>query len=143
MDEIRELVHPDSWSHCSGRDNPADLPSRGVSPLELSRNVLWWSGPEWLSDGNSVDDHSLPEFPNECLTEMRIKDRQAVHGMLAADHNAGLSRVIDSKRFNTLDRLLATTTAVLKFCKILLNKSSREDTTNHRTMNATAEELDP
>ena len=141
VDEIRELVHPDSWSHCSGRDNPADLPSRGVSPLELSRNVLWWSGPEWLSDGNSVDDHSLPEFPNECLTEMRIKDRQAVHGMLAADHNAGLSRVIDSKRFNTLDRLLATTTAVLKFCKILLNESSREDTTNHRTMNATAEEL--
>ena len=33
--EIRSLIHPDCWRHCSGRDNPADIPSRGSEPLEL------------------------------------------------------------------------------------------------------------
>ena len=38
--EIRENVSPSFWSHCPGKSNPADLPSRGVSALELSVNQL-------------------------------------------------------------------------------------------------------
>ena len=34
--EIRKMVLPDNWSHCPGASNPADLPSRGLTPLELS-----------------------------------------------------------------------------------------------------------
>ena len=42
--EIRSLIHPGRWRHCSGRDNPADgdadadadVPSWGSAPLELS-----------------------------------------------------------------------------------------------------------
>ena len=30
--EIRRLVPPDAWSHCSSKDNPADIASRGTSP---------------------------------------------------------------------------------------------------------------
>ena len=47
--EIRHNVHPDLWKHCPGKNNPADLPSKGLNILELSVSQLWRAGPEWLS----------------------------------------------------------------------------------------------
>ena len=46
--EIRKTVPIDCWRHCPGKENPADLPSRGVSPADLKESSLWWSGPPWL-----------------------------------------------------------------------------------------------
>jgi len=43
--EIRQLVPAINWSHCPGKDNPADLYSRGISPRELQG---WIDGPQWL-----------------------------------------------------------------------------------------------
>lgn len=37
-----------TWSHVRSEDNPADLASRGSSPMDLIDNALWWQGPEWL-----------------------------------------------------------------------------------------------
>jgi len=51
VNEIRRNVHPDVWSHCPGKSNPADLPSRGLTALENSVNQLWRQGPEWLNAG--------------------------------------------------------------------------------------------
>ena len=34
--EIRRKLRPDYWYHCPRKTNPADLPSRGISLLELS-----------------------------------------------------------------------------------------------------------
>ena len=42
---IRRLVHPRQWKHFPGKENPADIPSRGVSVTTLS---IWLKGPEWL-----------------------------------------------------------------------------------------------
>ncbi|GFY15811.1 DUF1758 domain-containing protein [Trichonephila clavipes] len=36
------------WGHCPGKDNPADLLSRGTSAVKLAQNELWWHGPPWL-----------------------------------------------------------------------------------------------
>ena len=41
VNEIRRNVHPSLWSHCPGRSNPVDLPSRGLPALEVSVNQLW------------------------------------------------------------------------------------------------------
>jgi len=46
--EIRHLVPAINWSHCPGKDNPVDLPSRGISPRELQSNQAWIHGPQWL-----------------------------------------------------------------------------------------------
>ena len=54
VNEIRSLTPVQCWSHCSGKDNTADVPSRGLTPLELSVNLLWRDGPKWFSD--RVDD---------------------------------------------------------------------------------------
>ncbi len=38
-----------SIRHTSGKQNPADLATRGENPKGLSKNNLWWCGPTWLT----------------------------------------------------------------------------------------------
>ena len=46
--------------HCPGKENPADLPPRGVSVEELINSHLWFNGPSWLLDDTTVM-HSFEE----------------------------------------------------------------------------------
>ena len=93
--EIRRLVPTNCWRHCPGTENPADIPSRGTNPLELSTKVLWHTGPPWLGEGElsrSPDDEDS-EHPEECLSELK-KEQQQVHGLLTAGTESGLSQKI-------------------------------------------------
>ena len=45
VNEICTLSERSSWNYCPGKENPADLPSRGLTPLELSVSALWKFGP--------------------------------------------------------------------------------------------------
>ncbi|KRZ56292.1 hypothetical protein T02_125, partial [Trichinella nativa] len=47
--EIQQLVEPAAWRHCPGRQNPADLHSRGTTLPKLLESPLWWHGPKWLT----------------------------------------------------------------------------------------------
>ncbi|KRX64960.1 Retrovirus-related Pol polyprotein from transposon [Trichinella sp. T9] len=49
VEEIQQLVEPASWRHCSGKDNPADWLSRGVTVTKLAEGNVWWHGPTWLA----------------------------------------------------------------------------------------------
>ncbi|XP_037037370.1 uncharacterized protein LOC119075084 [Bradysia coprophila] len=47
---VKEIINETevcNWFHVPGKDNPADLPSRGCSPKELLKS-RWWEGPDWL-----------------------------------------------------------------------------------------------
>jgi hypothetical protein len=37
-----------TWSHMSTKENPADLATREVRPIDLVNNNLWWREPVWL-----------------------------------------------------------------------------------------------
>ena len=48
--EVRELTKTDMWQHLPGKENIADLSSRGYLPEELSsKRSNWFNGPSWLS----------------------------------------------------------------------------------------------
>ncbi|GBO44249.1 hypothetical protein AVEN_47383-1 [Araneus ventricosus] len=47
--EIQRLSERGNWSHCPGKENPADLLSRGIPASNLAKSSLWWHGPPWLS----------------------------------------------------------------------------------------------
>ena len=89
--EIRKLTPINCWKHCSGRENPADLPSRGLPLVELSINQLWRNGPSWLSNHRKCEDHQEIEMPEECASEIRSKDRKIMLSLLATEEKAGIS----------------------------------------------------
>ncbi|GFU90033.1 integrase catalytic domain-containing protein [Trichonephila clavipes] len=70
--EIQSLTDPNSWFHCSGKDNPADLLTRGIGVDALTTNSKWWNGSSFL---RQIDfqtkglDEAIPE--RVYLTEMR------------------------------------------------------------------------
>jgi hypothetical protein len=50
---IRSLTDPEDWHHVPGKENPADMITRGCGPLELSQR-RWFEGPSFLSDYKST-----------------------------------------------------------------------------------------
>ena len=119
VSEIRRLIPAEHWSHCSGKDNPADVPSRGCTPAELSTNQVWRYGPVWL--GTLVDSRepALPEeIPKPCLIELKASDQAAVHNLLTTQPEC-IGSVIDIDRFSSSLKLYQTTAYVLKFVKLL------------------------
>jgi hypothetical protein len=52
--EIQRTTSPEQWRHMPGTENPADLPTRGLSVADLSENKFWMEGPSFLKDGESA-----------------------------------------------------------------------------------------
>jgi hypothetical protein len=46
---IQETLPEAHWKFISGKQNPADCASRGLSASQLIHHPLWWTGPAWLS----------------------------------------------------------------------------------------------
>ena len=63
VETIKHLSDINSWRHCPGDINPADLPTRGVSAKELDNNQFVWEGPEFLKE----DLQQLPKTSDQIL----------------------------------------------------------------------------
>jgi len=120
VQEIRSAVHESSWRHCPGRDNPADIASRGCTLSELASSAKWKEGPEWLkhSDGNDMAADAMPDsMPDACREEMTAKERQVVDSaatLTATQTSTGIGELIASTRYSNYGKLLSVTAHVLK-----------------------------
>ena len=119
--EIRGLFSPDCWSHCAGQDNPADLPSRGITPRELAESDLWPTEPVWLKNADLGRSHHS-QMPEECLVEVRHDRTEVTHGLLMPVESPAIEQLLNCKDYSSLRRLLTVTAHVLKFCYTLLSK---------------------
>ena len=114
--EIQQLTSPVSWNHCSGADNPADLPSRGTSASYLQKRE-WLHGPDWLSLPASAWPDALisePE-PAECQEEERAQ-KVAVHASTVQEEsNPGVGQIMTPEAYSSLTRLHRVTAWVLRW----------------------------
>jgi hypothetical protein len=113
---IQETLPEAHWKFISGKQNPADCASRGLSASQLIHHPLWWTGPAWLSQP--------PEFwPSKIPPENLHDDLEQRPGLSYAaviPESPAIWDLIELKEiktFNkTLTKLLRLTALVQRAC---------------------------
>ena len=87
---------------------------------------MWRSGPDWLSNSESDCDQDIFGMPEECITEMRAADQ--THSLLSTDPPTGLTLIMRCEDYGSFSWLLQVTAYVLKFLRLLKERSPAEKT---------------
>ena len=109
--EIQGLTNPDSWSHCSGKTNPADLPTRGPSVKTLIHSQLWWSGPVSQSPTDDAESADEDYVADEVNTELRSKFQAVVQFTFTKQPEP----LLDLDKYSRLKTVLRITAWVKRF----------------------------
>ena len=64
VSEVHTLVPKCKWFHIKSSENPADVISRGINPIGLVSNTLWWNGPSIILE-NKFDEENMSFFRTE------------------------------------------------------------------------------
>lgn len=71
---IQDNTKPESWRYVKSKENPADIPSRGLTASEFIKCTLWKYGPHWLTDPIATHPQPLHSF-EENLEDVQIETR--------------------------------------------------------------------
>ena len=101
--QIRSITGDKPWNHVPGCENPADLPTRGISPKELNCSEIWSKGPKWLSE----DDKFWPKLKLkaeeviEHVEELKVTVRknEALTLKIESENEAGIDQIIDEQKY--------------------------------------------
>ena len=119
----RKLTPVEGWLHCPGKENPADLPSRGLNLEEHMNNPIWLYGPSWLSEDTIQTDTASymcereDSVPEGCRCEMKVKNHHSL--LLAASTAECNSPVLSCEVYSNLQHHFRVTALVMKFLKVL------------------------
>lgn len=115
--EINDLTNNAVWLHVNGKNNPADLVSRGLTLQELNDSSLWWNGPTFLYDKviNMHQPH-LENYKQSELPELKIN-----HINITCTNND-----FDFYRFSSFNRLHRAYTYMLRFIHNIKYKNKPE-----------------
>ena len=89
-----------------GDDNPADIPSRGIWPLDENQSKLWIEGPEFIKTG---------DWPNQPVMEKPDIEQRKV----AVNITQVREPVISLERYSSLEKLVRIMMYVIRFCSPL------------------------
>ena len=131
--KIRKVIDDENWFYVEGKVNPADIPTRICEKKDF---VKWFEGPSFLYEKNDESGYfDVNARMKDCdvLTEStkinrKVKENPVILSILAEidNKNSGndiakqcvcMSNVIIVTRFSTLEKLLRTTSYVLRFIK--------------------------
>ena len=116
--EIQSLTSPSHWYHCPGRDNPADLLSRGVYAEQLVSSDIWLHGPSWLSQSSE----SFPDGKSDIIHSSDYFHEESV--LSCIDLNP-LPKVFQFENWGTFSKICNIVGWVLRFCHNLRHPDAR------------------
>ncbi|XP_063994272.1 uncharacterized protein LOC135171574 [Diachasmimorpha longicaudata] len=111
VNKIQESLPTATWRHISGKENPADCASRGITTRELSEHKLWWSGPEWLTQENDHWPSSPIDIPEEAAIEARATPAHPATAMQVKEIAAILNK------YSTLEKVLQVSATISRAIK--------------------------
>ncbi|XP_064482842.1 uncharacterized protein LOC135395675 [Ornithodoros turicata] len=109
VQEIQRLTQIDGWKYCKGKENPADLLTRGMQAKKMTESELWWSGPSWMTRSDSewpvwnMDD----DLERNELEEKKTKVLQTL--------TTETEDVIEMERYSSVRRLHRVVAWILRF----------------------------
>nr|CAI5862749.1 unnamed protein product [Callosobruchus analis] len=110
VSQIQSISDPHSWNYVNTSCNPADLLSRGISPLDLLNSKLWFHGPEWLSYPPSEWPHFLHNTSRIDISD--IPERKENATVLISTENY-LSSVIN--KFSSFSKMRRVFAYIIRF----------------------------
>ncbi|GFQ92089.1 integrase catalytic domain-containing protein [Trichonephila clavata] len=110
--EIQKLSTPSDWHHCPGKENPADLLTRGLSVKNLKKCDAWWNGPHWLHQPEENWPKSEVEGVEEKNLELRRKSEKTIQNQCILEPN---DHVLDLKKYSSLNKVFRVTAWILRF----------------------------
>ncbi len=122
---IQTESNPQQWRFVPGKENPADVATRGMSAEELKSANVWFQGPEFL---HSEESH----WPVTIMTQIGPTDEASVESSKSAVRsNASVvvptSDILDRlnyRKFTTWNRLVRVMAWVLRFVRSVRPKNS-------------------
>ena len=101
---IHEKTNKDDWRWVPGSKNPADIPSRGIWPLNEDQKELWLHGPDFIRTG------CYPEQPPAKKPTEECKKTAILTVSISPP-----APVINIERFSNINRLMNATAYVFRF----------------------------
>lgn len=126
VNKIIDITTDIQWRHVGTHDNPADLVSRGTSPLELSRSSLWWHKPAWLTQDQMCWPVSSIDNDFSAVSASELEVRRTVHANLCTSSADIIAN------FSTYHRLIRITTLCRRYIHHLRIAASCRRTTDNR-----------
>ena len=120
--EVQCETSPKQWRHVPGKENPADLATRGATVSDLMENGIWTNGPEFLQleEANWPPplEAETPEFSEHAAQETPKSKSQnfVAHG---DQKDSQADSIIDCGRYSSITRLIRVTAWVLRFVRLL------------------------
>jgi hypothetical protein len=109
--EIQSLLDPSVWRYCPGPQNPADVPTRGMSSNELKESRLWWEGPAWLRSSEEEWPKDLRSASLNEHVEIERKHQASINSYVIQPQEI----FIDFTRFSKYNKLLRTIAWIKRF----------------------------
>jgi hypothetical protein len=105
VSEIQSVLSPAAILWVPTDENPADLPSRGIWPLDEKQETFYLHGPIWLKDRTL-----WPEQPAPKKAETELKTKKVTVSVVDAEPS-----VFELERFSDLDRMVESLCYVFRF----------------------------
>lgn len=101
---IQAKLNSSTWRWIAGKENPADLLSRGVKATDLIQADHWWQGPGWLK----LPSNNWPEQTDQTKEPPEVNDElKAVHAVVIRERKGLTKGKCDKFRQKTFPLLQA------------------------------------
>ena len=127
VSEIHGSSKVEEWRHISGKDNPADVGSRGTSLSKLKDLKVWWRGPAFLE----VDRDKWPirssVTPDLDPADVEVKVPPVVVAVLYTNTQR---KLLDTERFSSYTKYRRIFAWVIRFVEKLKAKKKQTEIPN-------------
>jgi hypothetical protein len=131
VQEIQNATDPKNWMYIPGKENPADILTRGFEAERLISSEIWWLGPVNLPN-KEADWNQIPEEQTD-----ESENKVAMATICQPD-----APLFQTKRWSSFEKAVNIVRLVLTFIKKLKKRKSDQQCYGHNLLNSELDEAE-